>query len=85
MSGNKVLVRQLRQLFEHIYLRHRLELMNPARISVAPEEHMQIFEYIREKNFAAAAELIKTHIRKAKESILLIYKVKEEEEISFQS
>lgn len=70
MSGNKVLVKHLLQLYEHIYLRHRVELMNPARIFVSSKEHLKILTLIRNKNSSEAVKLIRTHIRAAKENMI---------------
>ncbi len=78
ISGNRVLLRQLRQLFEHIYLRHRVELMNPARILDTPKEHEQILAYIREKDYDAAFKLLEIHIREAKENMVARRKKEEE-------
>jgi DNA-binding GntR family transcriptional regulator len=67
MSRNKVLIRQLRQIFEHIYLRYRVERMHPSRLSTAPEEHHQIAAMIRKKDYHGAEKMIRKHIRAAKE------------------
>jgi DNA-binding GntR family transcriptional regulator len=56
--------------------------MNPKRLSTTPKEHEQIFRYIKDKDPSAAADVIKIHIRKAKENILLIHK-REEEKVYF--
>ena len=67
MSKNKVLVKQLRQIFEHIYLRYRVERMHPTRLYIASEEHHQIEEVIRRKDYGKAEKMIRKHIRAAKE------------------
>jgi len=73
MSGNKVLVKHLLQLYEHIYLRHRVELMNPARIFVSSKEHLKIFGLIKDRNSSEAVKLIRAHIRAAKENMISHY------------
>lgn len=70
MSGNKVLVRHLRQLYEHTYLRHRVELMNPARMDATPKEHIKILGLIRQRNSSEAVKLMRAHIRAAKENMI---------------
>jgi DNA-binding GntR family transcriptional regulator len=70
MSGNKVLIRHLRQLYEHTYLRHRVELMNPTRMHASPKEHLKILGLIRERNTSEAMKLIRAHIRAAKENMI---------------
>jgi DNA-binding GntR family transcriptional regulator len=69
MSKNKVLVRQLRQIFEHIYLRYRVERMHPTRLYIASEEHQQIEEVILKKDYEKAEKMIRKHIRAAKETM----------------
>jgi DNA-binding GntR family transcriptional regulator len=71
MSKNRVLVKQLHQVFEHIYLRYRVERMHPTRLSIASEEHRQIDELIRKRNYVAAEKTIREHIRAAKEAMIL--------------
>lgn len=70
ISGNKVLVRHLRQLFEHIYLRYRMELMNPARMHASSKEHLKMFELIKKRNNSEAVKLIRAHIIAAKENMI---------------
>jgi len=67
MSRNRVMVRQLRQIFEHIYLRYRVERMHPTRISISSEEHHRIATMIRKKDYHGAEKMIRSHIRAAKE------------------
>ena len=67
MSRNRVLVRQLRHIFEHIYLRYRVERMHPTRLSITSEEHHQIVAMIRKKDSQGAEKMIRKHIRAAKE------------------
>ena len=70
MSKNKVLVKQLRQIFEHIYLRYRVERMHPTRLPVASDEHRQLLAAIREKDYATGERIIRQHIQAAKEAML---------------
>lgn len=71
MSGNRVLVRQLRHIFEHIYLRYQVERMHPTRLSITSEEHHQILAMIRKKDSQGAEKMIRKHIRAAKEMMTL--------------
>jgi len=45
--AKQVLVRQLKHIFEHIYLRYQVERMHPKRLSITFEEHHQILSMIR--------------------------------------
>ena len=84
LSKNKVLVRQLRQIFEHSYLRYRVERMSPKRLSIAPEEHQQIESMIRNKDYGEAERMMRKHIRAAKENMTLCLSREEEmPELSF--
>jgi len=66
MGRNRNLVRFLRQVFEHIYLRHRSEGIPPERLVTSAEEHQKIFDAIKEKNMAKARGLMRQHIRAGK-------------------
>ncbi len=62
MTQNKSLIRLLRHVFEHIYLRHRTEGIFPERFKFAVKEHQNIFESIKKKDLAQAIENVKLHI-----------------------
>ena len=66
MGRNRNLIRFLRQVFEHIYLRHRSEGISPKRLVTSAEEHQKIFDAIREKNMAKARGLTRQHVRAGK-------------------
>jgi len=44
MAGNQVLINQLTQILEHLYLRLRVEFLHPQRIQVSYKEHQKILE-----------------------------------------
>jgi DNA-binding GntR family transcriptional regulator len=79
MSRNKVLLKQLRQIFEHIYLRYRVERMHPVRLTISSEEHKELDEMIRNREREGAERMIRLHIRTAKE--MMISGMMKEEEI----
>ena len=70
MSGNKSLTRILRHVFEHIYFRHRNEIIQPERLDSAEVEHQKIFDAIKDKNIGEAMKLVVEHVRAAKFSTL---------------
>ena len=70
MSKNKVLVRQLHQVLEQLYLRCRVELMNPIRLPVSPGEHQQILAKIKERDYSGAEKLLRGHIQGAKHNLI---------------
>lgn len=63
MGRNKNLMRLLRHVFEHIYLRHRSEGIPPQRLVTAAEEHQGIFNAIKEKNIPKAKKFMLQHVR----------------------
>ncbi len=67
-TQNKSLVRLLRHVFEHIYLRHRTEGIFPERFKLAVEEHRNIFESIKRKDLSQAIENVKLHIEAQRDS-----------------
>ncbi|HOG18604.1 MAG: HTH-type transcriptional regulator McbR [Syntrophaceae bacterium PtaU1.Bin231] len=72
MSKNQAILRQLRSIFEHSYLRSRVELLPPDRLLVTAAQHAAIYEMIREHKTARAKKAIATHIREAKEAKLMM-------------
>jgi DNA-binding GntR family transcriptional regulator len=70
LSGNQVLLELLRNVFEHLYLRSRVELMDPARLSVAPSEHRKILGLIRKGEASALEQILTEHIHAAKQAMV---------------
>ncbi len=67
MSGNRVLAIQLRQIFEHLYLRYRLELMHSIRPTSAPAEHQKMLSLLRKKDVHGAQKVMRNHIQSGKQ------------------
>ena len=82
MAGNKVLMKQLTQIFEHLYLRFRVEFLHPERMKVSHLEHQKLLKAIKEKDLARAEALIRMHIRSAMENMIASM-TKEEEVFEF--
>jgi DNA-binding GntR family transcriptional regulator len=70
MSGNRVLARQLHQIFEHLFLRYRLELMHSIRPTSAPAEHQKMLSLIRKRDISGAQKVMRTHIQSGKQGWL---------------
>lgn len=79
MSGNKVIVKLLSQIFEHIYFRHLLTMMHPARLSISHLEHTHISELIAGGDSPNAKKKIRKHIQGAKDNILSVHLMKDDE------
>ena len=84
MSNNYVIVSQLRRIYEHIYLRSRVELLPPQRLSITPAEHEKIFQMIKAKNIFMAKKSLSKHIDEAK-NVMLSTLTKEEDSISYEN
>lgn len=69
IAGNPYLTSCYREIYQRIFLRHRLEGLSIARNKQADEEHEEIFKAISIKDIKKAKEAIKKHIKAAEESI----------------
>jgi DNA-binding GntR family transcriptional regulator len=70
MSKNEAILRQLRSIFEHSYLRSRVELLPPSRLLITATQHEAIYGMIKDRKIALAKKTIAAHIREAKEAKL---------------
>jgi DNA-binding GntR family transcriptional regulator len=70
LGGNHSLVKMLRQIFEQIYLRHRIEGLLIERLSKSKDEHQKLFHAIKGKDIKTAKKLIRSHIRAGKNSTI---------------
>ncbi|MBP1713657.1 MAG: GntR family transcriptional regulator, partial [Deltaproteobacteria bacterium] len=82
MAGNRVLMKQLKQIFEHLYLRFRVEFLHPERMKVSPLEHENLLEAIKENDLEKGEAQIRIHIRSAMENMIGSMK-REEEDFEF--
>ncbi len=71
MCRNSILVRQLRHIFEQLYLRYRVELIRPERLSISPAEHQEILDRIRKMDCTGAEQVLRQHIHAARENMLV--------------
>jgi len=70
MSKNQAILKQLRSIFEHSYLRSRVELLPPNRLLVSASQHESIYEAIKNRHTALAKKYMAIHVREAKEAKL---------------
>ena len=82
MAGNRVLWKQLKQIFEHLYLRFRVEFLHPEIMKVSPLEHENLLEAIKENDLEKGEAQIRIHIRSAMENMIGSMK-REEEDFEF--
>jgi DNA-binding GntR family transcriptional regulator len=73
MAGNPYLTNCFREVYQRIFLRHRLEGLSIVRNQEVDVEHNELFDAISSRNVRKAKELIKRHIRAAEKSIFSVY------------
>ena len=66
IAGNKYLPNYFREVYQRIFLRHRVESLRPGRAISVVEEHRQLLKAIIEKDGTRAKELIAGHIAAGK-------------------
>ena len=69
MSGNAYLAEYFREVYQRIFLRHRIGPLRGDRSVKVPAEHHEIFEAIRQRDADKAKKAISEHIRSGKEYI----------------
>jgi DNA-binding GntR family transcriptional regulator len=78
IAGNQVLELLLRTNLEHVYLRYNLHNYDPGRMVKAVEEHAQIIAKMRDADVAGAGEVLRWHIRAARDAVLTTLSRQEE-------
>jgi len=69
MAENPYLTDYFREVYQRIFLRHRIEGLRAGRARDVVLEHQQIFDAIKSRDTKKAKELIRCHIRAGKEYI----------------
>lgn len=69
MAGNPYLTEYFREIYQRIFLRHRIEGLPVGRAKEVVSEHTEIFDAICQKNVRSARQLIKHHIKAGKDYI----------------
>ena len=70
MSKNNVLRWLLKSNLEHVYLRSRLERLDPSRMSVAVKTHYKLVDTMKKKDIMGSIEIIKHHIHGSRDLII---------------
>jgi DNA-binding GntR family transcriptional regulator len=71
-GGNNELHKLLRHIWEQLYLRNRIEGFPPQRYRETSKEHQDIFNAIRDGDTKKAVRIMENHLRKSKETALLV-------------
>jgi DNA-binding GntR family transcriptional regulator len=79
LSGNETLIKTLSQVFERIILKRRTDgLYDPARGITAHQEHLRLFEAMKQRDTQQAVVIIRAHIRAGKDNVLIDLKQRQE-------
>ena len=78
MTKNKVLQQKLKTSLEHVNLRFRLDSCDPKRMLIAVEEHQELVERMRKKDVLKSVEIIRMHVRSARDTCLNCLSMEEE-------
>ena len=71
-GGNDNLYRLLRQIWEQLHLRNRIEGFPPKRYHETSGEHEEIFSALKERDLKKAQRIMENHLRKCKDAALLV-------------
>lgn len=69
MSGNLYLSEYFREVYQRIFLRHRIRPLKGDRAVQVPVEHRQLVEAIRQRDAVRAKEIVSQHIENGKQYI----------------
>ena len=70
IAKNRVLKWLLKQNFEHIYLRTRLDNYDPGRMPSAAKEHRRLLERMKKKDLLGSVEIIRNHVQRARDHVI---------------
>ena len=71
LSGNETLTKTLAQVFERIILKRRTDgLYDPARGLLAHQEHLRLFQAMKQRDVTKAVAISRAHIRAGKENVI---------------
>lgn len=69
MSGNLYLAEYFREVYQRIFLRHRINPLRGDRAIQVPAEHHDIYEAIRNRDVERARRAIAQHVKTGKEYV----------------
>jgi DNA-binding GntR family transcriptional regulator len=68
MSRNYEILKQIRRIYEHTYLRYPPGCVPPTRLLITPSQHEEILHWIKERDISHAQTCLGKHIWEAKEA-----------------
>lgn len=69
ITGNSYLANYFREVYQRIFLRHRVESLRPGRAASVVEEHRQLLKAIVDRDEDRTREMITLHISSGKEYV----------------
>lgn len=69
MSGNPYLVEYFREVYQRIFLRHRISPLKGERVVQVPAEHRELVEAMRNRDVEKAKRIVAEHIENGKQYI----------------
>ena len=69
LSGNAYLTEYFREVYERIFLRHRISPLRGDRAAQVPAEHRELLQAIEQRDANRAKNAIHNHIRRGKEYV----------------
>jgi len=79
ITRNRSLKKMLRLNLEHVTLRFRLDNCNASRMPVAVQEHRNLVKAIKRKDVLKSVEIVKSHVRRARDTCINCLSGDEEE------
>jgi DNA-binding GntR family transcriptional regulator len=79
LAGNKVLLKELRMILEHVYLRFRLDNCEITRMPIALQEHQELVSAMKKRNILKSVEIIRRHVRTARDTCIHCLSSEEED------
>lgn len=70
ISGNDMLHRMLKEIFEKLYLKYPPQYMDTARLKEIASEHRSLLQSLARRDIVAAMAITKLHIAQGRERIL---------------
>lgn len=70
ISGNNILYKMLKEIFEKLYLKYPPQYMNTARLREIASEHKSLLEALTRRDMVAATAITKYHIAQGRNRII---------------
>lgn len=70
ISGNNILHRMLKEIFEKLYLKYPPQYMNTTRLQEIASEHKSLLESLARRDIVAAKAITKFHISQGRDRII---------------